>query len=211
MKLRLIASLMVILLCVANGVAQSGAKPAGSVPGPGAVTDIRKIDFANYTYPSTLCSREYGKQGIATSVRVQKGEFKHGNAYFTVEQDGILYGDVSGDGQEDAVVPATCGATGANFSRSEYYVYTIKNGRAALIAEITDRDLERDYRHYYPDTETYWGTAASGVRVRDGKLEIDVLADGSHASPKYVATMAYRVSGPHPSVVAKPERRDSSQ
>jgi hypothetical protein len=196
-----------ILLCAASGAAQSHSKQAG----PATATDIRKIDFLDFTYPSPLCSREYGKQGIGKTVRVRQGEFKNRNVYFTVDKDAILYGDVSGDGQDDAIVPVNCGATGANFSRSEFYVYTIKNGRAALLAEITDRELERDYRRFYPETETYWGTAANGLKVGDGKIAIDVLADGPHASPKHVATMDYRLSGGHLSVVDKPERRESSQ
>jgi hypothetical protein len=53
-----------------------------------------------------------------------------------------------------------------------------------LLAEISDKDMERDYRRYYPDAQSYWGIDENGLKVKDGNLEIDVLADGPHAFPE---------------------------
>jgi hypothetical protein len=211
MKRQMILSLMMTLLCVTSGVAQSPGKPPGSTPSPTAVTDIRKVDFLNFTYPSSLCSQEYGKEGIGKAVRVRKGEFKSKNAYLAVAENRIVYADANGDGREDAIVPVECGAVGANFALSEVYVYTIQNGRATLLAEVTDKDLERDYRRHYPDAESYWGINENGLRVKNGNLEIDVLADGPHASPKYIVTLEYRLSGEALSLVGRPQRRSSGQ
>ena len=175
-------------------------------PGSAAGTDIRKVDFLNFTYPSSLCSQEYGGEGIGKRVRVHDGEFKNEKVYFSVTGDGILYADVTGDGREDAIVPAECGAMTANFALSEVYVYTIQNGRATLLAEVSDKDMERDYRRYYPDAESYWGMKENGLRVKDGHLEVDVLADGPHASPKYVVTLGYHLSGKALRLMGKPQR-----
>lgn len=199
MKRQMILCLMMILLCVTSGSAQSTA------------TDIRKIDFLNFTYHSSLCSREYGSKGIGKVVRVRDGEIKNKNVYFAVAADRIIYADVTGDGREDAIVPIDCGAITANFALSEVYIYTIKNGDAILLAAISDKDMERDYRRHYPDAESYWGIDANGLRVKDGNLEIDVLADGPHASPKHIVTLEYRVSGEALRLVGKPQRRSLGQ
>lgn len=191
-------------------VPMSAAQVRGKQPGSAAVTDIRKVDFLNSTYPSSLCSQEYGRLGIGKVVRVRNGEFKAKSSYFAVAGDRIIYADVTGDGREDAVVPVDCGAIGANFSRSEVYVYTVQNGRATLLAEISDKVLERDYRHAYPDAETYWGMDENGLKVKDGHLEFVVLTDGSHASPQYLVTLDYRWRGAALALMGKPQRKSAA-
>src|ERR1041385_9466790 len=146
MRRHMISCLMIILACAISGVAQSKSKQSGSTPGSALVTDIRKVDFLNFTYPSTLCSMEFGKQGIGKTVRVREGEFKNKSVYFAVVADKVIYGDVTGDGREEAIVPVDCGTITANFSRSEIYIYTINDGRPTLVAEISDKDMEQDYR-----------------------------------------------------------------
>ncbi len=211
MKRQMILCLMIILLCATSGVAQSSSKQTSSTPSSAAVTDIRNVDFLNFTYHSSLCSQEYGRKGIGKTVRVSNGEFKNKNVYFAVAGNKLIYADVTGDGREDAIVPIDCGAITANFALSEVYIYTIQNGHAALLAEISDKDMERDYRHHYPDAESYWGVNENGLRVKNGNLEIDVLADGPHASPKYVVTLEYRLSGETLRLIGKPQRRSFGQ
>jgi hypothetical protein len=202
---------MIMLLSATSGVAQSSSKQPSSTPSSATVTDIRKVDFLNFTYPSSLCAQEYGKKGIGKTVRVRKGEFKNKNVYFAVEEDKIIHGDVTGDGREEAIVPIDCGAITANFSRSEIYIYTIKDGRPTLVAAISDKDMERDYRRSYPDSESYWGVTGNDLKVRNGNLEIEVYADGPHASPKYMVTLEYGLSGASFGLIGKPQRRNSSQ
>lgn len=203
MKRQMILCLMIILLCGTSGVAQPGSSQTGP--------DIRKVDFLNFTYHSSLCSEEYGRKGIGKEVRVRDGEFKNKNVYFAVGGDRIIYADVTGDGHEDAIVPVDCGAITANFSLSEIYVYTIQNGSPTLLAGISDKDLERDYRRSYPDAESYWGINEGGLKVKDGALDVDVLADGSHAAPKYIVTLEYRLSGKALRLTGTPQRRNSGQ
>lgn len=209
MKRQMILCLMIILLCATSGVAQSGS----SQPSSTTLTDIRRVDFLNFTYQSSLCSREYRRNGIGRIVRVRNGEFRNRNrnVYFAVADNRIIYADVTGDGREDAIVPINCGASTANFARSEVYIYTIQNGRATLLAGISDVDMEREYRRNYPDAESYWGITENGLRVRNGNLEIEALADGSHASPQYIVTLEYGLSGGTLSLIGRPQRRSSSQ
>jgi hypothetical protein len=204
MKRQIILCPMILLLWATSGVAQ----PSGKQP---STSDIRKVDFLNFTYHSSLCSQEYGKKGIGKTVRVRSGEFKNQNVYFAVTEKAIVYADVTGDGQEDAIVPIECGAITANFALSEVYVYTLQNGSATFLAGISDKDLERDYRHHYPDAESYWGVNENGVKASKGNLEIEVLADGPHASPQHIVTLEYRWSGKALRLLGKPQRRSSGQ
>src|SRR5215213_2772660 len=185
MNRRMIGYLMTGLLCAASGFAQSGAEPT-----PGA-TDIRKVDFLNFTHHSSLCSREYGSEAIGSTVRTRNGELKSGDVFFEVAADRIVYADRTGDGREEAIVPVDCGAVGANFVLSEIHVYPIRKGRTTFLAGLSDKDLERDYRHSHPDAESYWGVAEHGVNVKDGDLQIEVLADGPHAAPEHLVTLDY--------------------
>ena len=207
MKRQVILGLMMILLCAVSGIAQSRSEQPSSATG----TDIRKVDFLNLTYPSSLCSQEYGSQGIGKAVRVRDGELKNKDVYFAVADNRIVYADMTSDGREDAIVPVECGAITANFSLSELYLYTIKDGSATLLAAISDKDMERDYRRYYPDAESYWGINENGLRVKDGTLEIDVLADGPHASPQHIVTLEYRLSGKALRLIGKPQRKSVGQ
>ncbi|MFS8087082.1 MAG: hypothetical protein ACMG6H_15720, partial [Acidobacteriota bacterium] len=139
MKRQMILRLMMILLCATSYMAQSRSRQPMSTSSPNAVTDIRKVDFRNFNYHSSLCSKEYGRKGIRPAVRVSNGEFKNRNVYFAVTDDKIIYADVTSDGREDAIVPVACGATGANFNLSEIYVYTIQDGRVTFLAGIDDK------------------------------------------------------------------------
>jgi hypothetical protein len=211
MKRQMILCLTIILPCVTSGVAHSRSKQPGAITSSANETDIRKVDFLNFTYHSSLCSKEYRRKGIGRIVRVRNGEFKNKNVYFAVANDRIVYADVTGDGTEDAIVPVECGAPGANFTRSEVYLYTIQNGRATLLAGTNDKNMERDYRRHYPDAESFWGINENGLKAENGNLKIDVLADGPHASPKYIVTLEYHLSGKALQLIGKPERKSASQ
>jgi hypothetical protein len=199
MKRQMILSLMILLVCALTCVAQT--KPP--------VTDIRKVDFLNFTYNSTQCSQEYGKQGIGRIVSVREGEFKNKRVYFSVMSDKIIYADLTGDGKEEAIVPVDCGAMGANFSRSEVNVYSLENGHAALLAATNDKSMERDYRAGYADADGYWGINENGIKVNNGNLQIEVMVDGPHAQPKYIATLEYGLTGQMLKLKGKPARRNA--
>ena len=199
MKRQMIPSLMILLLCALTSAAQT--KPP--------VNDIRKVDFLNFTYNPTQCSQEYGRQGIGRIVNVKDGEFKNKSVYFSVMSDKIIYADLTGDGKEEAIVPIDCGSMGANFSRSEVNVFTLENGHAALLAATNDKSMERDYRANYPDADGYWGINENGIKANNGNLQIEVMVDGPHAQPKYIATLEYGLTGKMLKLKGKPARKNA--
>ena len=199
MKRQMILSLIILFVSVLTSAAQT--KPP--------VTDIRKVDFLNLTYTSTQCSQEYGKQGLGRLVNVRDGEFKNKSVYFSVMSDKIIYADLTGDGKEEAIVPIDCGSMGANFSRSEVNVFTLENGRAALLAATNDKSMERDYRANYADADGYWGINENGIKANNGNLQIEVMVDGPHAQPKYIATLEYGLTGKMLKLKGKPARKNA--
>ena len=93
---------------------------------------IRRVDFRNYTYRPT-CVRH--------KVRVSNGEHVTDRAgrrlWFAVTA--IIYGDLTADGVEEAVVVTQC-STGGSGTFSEATIYGLRNNRPVEIATIRGGD-----------------------------------------------------------------------
>ena len=88
---------------------------------------IRKTDFRNFTYPSF-----WSKGRIKIKDGKLSTESKHCMTEYSVE--GVKYLDLTGDGDEEAIVNVSdftaCGSSGVS---QYYYVYTIRNNRLRLL------------------------------------------------------------------------------
>lgn len=104
-----------------------------------AQTDIRKVDFQNFTYEPS-CAGEG-----TTKVTVAGGEFseeKKVDDYterFFFKVFNIIYGNLSGDKAEEAVILSVCN-TGGTGNFTEGFVYSMKRGKPMLIARIQGGD-----------------------------------------------------------------------
>lgn len=147
--------------------------------------EIRKVDFKNFTYqPACL-----GVDDKAENVTVKNGEFSEEKKideftehyYFNVFS--VVYGDVNGDGSEDAVVLTVCN-TGGTGNFTEGFVYEMKNGKPTLLTVIPGGD------------RAYGGLREA--RVEDGVLIIesnDPGETGGACCPEYIVTTKYKVKG----------------
>jgi hypothetical protein len=169
------------------------------------VTDIRRVDFLNFTYHSTDCSEAFQQP---KTIRVRNGRFKDRDFYYDVRDRRVIYGDVSDDGRQDAVVPIICGSTNGNFTDTELFVYSLQEGRPKLLASTGSGRMEDDYKRYFPNGFIV-AAKKNGVRVHAGHLLIYVYADGSNAAPKYLVTLNYRLRGGRLVITGKPARRPS--
>jgi hypothetical protein len=111
---------LIIALVVVNGTMAHAQRP-GAARSKGVVTDIRRVDFLNFTYHPSLCSKD--EFGIPKTVRVRNGEYKNRESYLGVS---VIYGDVTGDGQNDAIVRGVCGANGSTYGVDEVFIYIAK-------------------------------------------------------------------------------------
>ena len=102
-------------------------------------SDVHSVDFKNFTYEPS-CAGE-----TPTKVRVKNGEYSK-----ETKQDGytdrfdfqvlaIEYGDVTGDGKDEAVILSNCN-TGGTGQFSEGFVYTIRAGKPSLLARVPGGD-----------------------------------------------------------------------
>src|SRR5688572_14779238 len=130
---------------------------------PGAVfaADIRSVDFRNFVFHPSCADFESSTEA-KVPVRVAGGRFEAQpgtdleGLYFEVGE--ILYGDLTGDGSDEAVVRSLC-STGGTGRFDEGFVYGMKDGKPVLLGRIPG------------------GDRASGgvrcVRVEDGALEVE--------------------------------------
>lgn len=174
---------------------------------PSNVGNIRQTDFLNFTYPTSLCRKELG---LGTEVTVHDGDFKHGSdadeTYFGVMNKTIIYADLTGSRQEEAIVHTVCGHTGYNWWLEEFFVYADRNSSAALVAELNQDQMISDYHRYYPNGDLL-RTTNDGTRVRGGSLLVDWAADGPHCCPKYIVTLEYRWNGRQLILNGRPQRK----
>jgi hypothetical protein len=154
---------------------------------------IRRVDFLNHSYQASVCSED---AGLPKTVKVRKGKFKDKeNNFFGVAKKEIAYGDVNGDGSEDALVLIRCGNTNSSTLRPfEVHAYSFQNGQAKLLASLDSTGVESDYQKSYPDGMLMY-PGENGPKIVNGHVIVKVLTDGSFAAPENDTTFDYQLSG----------------
>ncbi|HYO92774.1 MAG TPA: hypothetical protein VEQ40_14120 [Pyrinomonadaceae bacterium] len=196
MKIKMV--LLAVLFLALSSVGHAQSKTASG---------IRSVDFLNYSYQPSVCSEDVG---LPKTVKVRKGKFKAGANFFNVEKQDIAYGDVNGDGTEDAVLQIRCGSAAGTLRAFEIHAYTFQNGRARLLARIDSTGVESDYKKTYPDGTVFYA-GENGPKVLNGELIVEALTDGSFASPENVASFSYKLSGDTFVLSGKPARTKRNQ
>lgn len=187
MKKQLIFILIALFLCSAAVAAQSK-------------TGIRRTDFMNYSYRSSVCTENFE---VPNPVKVRRGKFAQGEAWFDI-QSKTVYADLNGDGGEDAVVFAKCGSTAGNFNNSQIFAYGMQRAKVKLLASIDSNEVERGFKRYFKEG---FVVTLKGVKAEKGRIVVEAYTDGSNAGPKYISTLNYRLSGSKLILTGKPIRR----
>jgi hypothetical protein len=182
-----------IWLCLAPLILFATVASAQKAGGAG---DIHHVDFKNFTY-RPFCIYEK-----PVSVRTRNGEYtrERGDDKMAFEVRSVNYGDLTGDGRDEAVVLTNCN-TGGTGQFSEGFVFTMRRGRPVLLTRIAGGD------------RAFGGLA--GAKVEDRLLIVESYAPeepGSGACcPKYVETARYRWNGRRLVKVGKTVRRPYEQ
>ena len=156
---------------------------------------IRSVDFRNLSYPFV-----YGDEEMTAKLRNGKFKLADVDGMVYVNKNDVAYGDVNGDGIEDAVVRLRL-TTGASLRDFEIQAYTLEKGKAKLLARL---NMDKA-------TEGYEGcVCCSGERLksRNGHVIFEVLTDGEIIlSGKNITTFDYKLSGDKLILSGKPTKR----
>jgi hypothetical protein len=152
---------------------------------------IRDVDFMNLTYSDTPC---YGEGGsIAVKNGLYERDSEDDKEYFKIL--GVVYGDLTGDGVEEAVVSTYCN-TGGTGQFTDALVFTMRGGKPVVVGELGIGDRA--------DGGLY------NVVIRGGVLYADRYGHGEGSGaccPEYIETEAIRWNGSKFVATGKPTRR----
>lgn len=178
-----------------------------AAPTSNTTSDIRSVDFLNYSYHGSVCSEDVG---LPKTVKVRNGNFKDRDSnFFEIVKEEIAYGDVNGDGSEDAVVLIRCGSAAGTLRAFEVHAYSFQNGQASLLARLDSTAVEGDYKKSYANGTLFYA-GENGPKIVGGHVIVEALADGSFAGPENVATFDYQLRGNKFVLSGKPTRTDRS-
>ena len=201
MNTKLIVLPVLIFAFASIAVAQKDNAEAIIKPARG----IRSVDFRNFSYRITL-----GDPAKAQPIKLQNGKYEDGGKY---EAGGLLYelygkpayGDVNGDGIEDAVVEIKLSGS-PTYRAFEVQAYTFRNRRVQLLARLNSDRVLSDYRRYYPKGDLHYA-GNSAPKINNGHLIVEALTDGSFACPEHTAIFKYRLSSGRVLLSGKPVRK----
>jgi hypothetical protein len=135
----------------------------------GSPADLHRTDFRSFTYRPACADFESSEPNVPVQVTAGRFEGKPGTdlegTYFEVQE--VLFGDLTGDGHDEAVVRTLCN-TGGTGQFDEGFVFGMKDGKPALLGRIQG------------------GDRASGgvrcVRFEDGALKVERVGNDSGAA-----------------------------
>ena len=178
-----------------------------------AQTKVQSIDFRNFSYPFEAPSDREPYKKLGSIVSVRNGTAYAGKSrdslsflYFKVAE--VLYGDLTGDGQDEAAVVAIHGSGSGNFYLTNVYFYTLRMGKPVLLATLTEDRVSRDYRERYSgDGQVVFEAIENGRGIKDEEFYTRHLADGAHCCPESVATLKYKLDGNGVELIGIEKRR----
>lgn len=168
-----------------------------------AQTDIRKVNFNNFTYKPYCTGDETGDASY--TITVKKGKFENvilkNGVYETkddaypdyFEVDKITYGDLDGDKKDEAVIRTLCN-TGGTGQFSEGFVYTMtRSGKPKLLTRFAGGD------------RGFGGLQSA--KIQNGFLLVERNDGEANCCADFTLTTRYRWNKSKLVAVGKPARR----
>lgn len=152
-----------------------------------AQKDIRGVDFRNFTY-------EYGL-GEPETITVRDGEFARemkddplNPLYFSIVD--VVYGDVTRDGQDDAVVRTVISGGGSG-QFSDAMIYTMRGGKPVAIGSLGVGDRANGGIH--------------DARIENGRIVVERYGheNSGDCCPEYIERNIIELQGTKFEAVAK--------
>jgi hypothetical protein len=154
------------------------ALSAAAAAQPTTYAAIEEVDFRNFTYPLSMCVATPQNRNATAKVSVTDGSFVNEALRVSIDQQMILYTDVTDDEKNEAIVPVFCGPHTANFTNVEIHIYTLRNGKPELLAKLHDDLFASDYSHYYPDPKSWLYPSIARIDASGKRLTVVKLSEG---------------------------------
>lgn len=169
----------------------SAPKAATPTAVPIHVSEVQKVNFSSETYQTSSCKEVIG---LADTVTLKLGKFEDpAERFYHIVDNKQIYGDLDGDGREEAVVPIFCGGRQSKLTSFEIQVFTAENKKPRLLARIDATTMEADYKKSDPKG---FLVTLGGARpeIKDGLLIVKAPTDGEKDSPKNLTTFTYKLT-----------------
>jgi hypothetical protein len=161
-------------------------------------TGIRAVDFANFTYFPSCNGNQSGPVKVKDRT-IQNNKIVDGvnepidenlPNYFDLGEP--VYGDLDGDGKEEAVIQSECNMGGtANFD--EGYIFAMKDGTPVLVARVEGGDRGMG--------------GIANLKIVENRLVLTRNESSVNCCAEFTVTTSYRLKGNKLVVVGTPERR----
>lgn len=156
-----------------------------------AQSDIRKVDFANFTYDVEIFETK-------EKLKVVNGEYSRDKEdeklFFSAKVAG--YGDLDADGKEEAIV-ITIMNTGGTGNFTNGVIFTMKGGKPVVLTGFEGGD------------RAYGGLVDAAIKSGILRVErYDVGEAGGACCPEFIVTSQYSWNGSKLTQVGKDERRE---
>jgi hypothetical protein len=177
---------------------------------PGTISNIRQTDFRNFTYKVWDKNIKVKNGDWEIKNPLENRKYDGGLYYFSVAQ--VLFGDLTSDGQEEALIIATFGfnygGTGYNSGGYGFYIYSIKEGTLQeLPCKTALEDLYSPYALENGCEDRFMGAEAKDI---SGGV---ITFEGSLFGPSCggpTITMKARLEGGRLVLVSQPIKRMST-
>jgi len=175
-ELKFLAAISVVFITLAfSACQQSSAKiveiPYSPATSPKFSSPIRDVDFKNFIYSWTedLSSDDEKTFVLQNGRRPLETKEKIGVSFV-----GVDYGDVTGDGVEEAFVNLSVG-TGGSSQPNMIYVYTLENQKPKLLWNFETGDrAEGGFKKIYAEDGKLVVETFGKSEFEDGKWKFDI-------------------------------------
>lgn len=186
-----------------GSTAEGAAVPDGQ-PGLVGADQIRRLDFGEIDQPGDVCAQGLDPESGTSleMITLSGGQSDIINedmfSQLAVDEDAIAYGDITGDGVEEAVVHTVC-EFGANGRQHTLEVWDVADGLPRVVATVPapGEDVTGPLP---PDVQSF--------DIGDGALEVvwtGYAEDDPNCCPSLVVTQRYQLMADELQVVGEPE------
>jgi hypothetical protein len=156
---------------------------------------IRKVDFANMTYPADACILGGFLDPPPGGFPVRDGMYRSTDEAWTIyiKPEAILYGDLTGDGRDDAVVTVGCSGAVGSSTRLIPWVYASDAAAPGQVRRLPFTELPESALAQTGIPGAY--TRIAEPKVADGVLTIDWMVWSEPVAPTKIVTTHQRWDG----------------